>query len=299
MRARLLIALLSVTPLTCANTWLPAPVVPSDNPMTPEKIALGKALFSDTRLSLTGQYSCASCHNPSNHFTDGLTVAIGVNGDMHSRHTPTLYNAAYHSSFGWDDASLTTLEAQHIVPLTNDQPVEMGFTEQLLPDIQSAYQTELEAVFPKEPLSLALIVKAIATYVRTLRPPESAWDRYVYFDKQDALSPQAKTGMALFFSDRLGCAHCHSSFNFSGPLTFANTHAEPVFHHTGVAGVDDTFRAPTLRAINYTAPYMHAGQLKSLDDVIQHYETTEAERIPDFRLNAQERAALISFLKTL
>ena len=287
------------TELAHAQSWLPPPIEPEDNPSSAAKVALGEALFSETQLSATGTYSCATCHKPDAHFTDGLEVAIGATGELHSRHTPTLYNVAYHASFGWDDTALTTLEDQHIVPLTNDAPVEMGFTKDLLPQIEGTHGTQFERAFPNESLSLNTIVKAIAAYVRTIRAPESDWDRYVYFDEPAALTQEANAGMTLFFSERLGCSHCHGSFNFSGPLKHAVEQAEPVVHHTGVAGSELSFRAPTLRAIKHTAPYMHAGQLDSLRDVLDHYEQTEAERVPDFKLSKQERIELISFLEAL
>ena len=304
MRRSVVLTLLATTlfassAFACAEPWLPTPIEPEDNPSSAAKVALGEALFSDTQLSGNGTYSCATCHKPEAHFTDGLEVAIGATGELHSRHTPTLYNVAYHASFGWDDTALTSLEDQHIVPLTNKAPVEMGFRDDLLLNIEGTYSTQFERAFPDESLSLNTVVKAIAAYVRTIRAPESAWDRYVYFDEQEALSAEAKAGMALFFSERLGCSHCHGSFNFSGPLKHLVEQAEPVFHHTGVAGSELSFRAPTLRAIQHTAPYMHAGQLDSLRDVLSHYEQTEAERVPDFKLTEQERIELISFLEAL
>lgn len=299
LRIVLGLSLLVIASFTSAQPWLPALIEPEDNPSSTAKIELGQILFNDTRLSGNGTYSCATCHKPANHFTDGLDVAVGATGELHSRNTPTLYNVAYHASFGWEDSALTSLEEQHLVPLTNDAPIEMGFMPSSLEKIEQAYGARIQQAFPNETLSLQLIIKAIAAYVRTIRAPESAWDRYVYFDERSAISAEAKAGMTLFFSDRLGCSHCHGSFNFSGPLKHELEQAEPVFHHTGVAASQLSFRAPTLRAIKHTAPYMHAGQLKTLEDVINHYENTDSERVPNFVLSAQERLELISFLESL
>ena len=303
LRSAIALCLCLLVQMGQAQPWLPAPLAPDNNPSSPAKIALGQALFHDERLSDTGTYSCASCHDPKQHFTDGLALAIGVTGAAHTRNTPTLYNVAYHSSYGWDDSGITSLEAQHIVPLTNTDPVEMGFSAKSLAMIQEHYRAQFESVFAGTAVSLEVIAQAIAAYVRTIRAPESAWDRYVYFDAQDALDGDAKEGMALFFSERLGCAHCHSSFNFSGPLKYKKAGsveiAEPVFHHTGVTGSTASFRAPTLRAIKHTAPYMHAGQFETLGEVISHYETTNAERVPEFKLSDSERNQLISFLNSL
>lgn len=110
------------------TTSLPEPVVPANNPASASKIELGKRLFSEGALSATGEFSCASCHQPQQHFTDGLAVARGATGELHSRNTPTLYNVAYNASFGWDDQGIDTLEAQHLIPLENTDPVEMGFS---------------------------------------------------------------------------------------------------------------------------------------------------------------------------
>ncbi len=282
-------------------TWLPDPIAPQDNPLTAEKSALGKRLFSETALSGTGHYSCASCHDPADHFVDGRDVAIGATGELLERHTPTLYNVAYNVSYGWEDLGLTTLVAQHRIPLLKKHPEEMGFSATSLQRIKQDpnYPAAFARAFGTVEISVVTIVKAIASYVRTIRPPFSAWDRYIYYADHEALNRRAKAGMTLFFSERLGCAHCHSSFNFSGPVKHSLANALPVFHHTGVGRSASAFRAPTLRAIKHTAPYMHDGSLKTLDDVLDHYETTPSERVPEFVLCATERRQLIEFLESL
>ncbi len=275
----------------------PLAVIPGDNPQTPAKIALGRALFSEPLLSRTRTFSCASCHNPDNHFIDGRQTAMGATGEKHTRNTPTLYNVAYNASFGWDDAGIALLEDQHLIPLTNTSPVEMGFDAAHLPELQNKYGADFQTVFGAPDVSLSLVIKAIASYVRTIVPPESPYDRYVYWD--EPLTPLARAGFALFTSDRLACGHCHASFNLSGPIVHEHQAAEPVFHHTAVGGSHEHFRAPTLRAIRFTAPYMHNGSLPDLDSVIDHYEATDAERIPEFKLSPEERSALIAFLNSL
>ena len=291
------VALLILSSASFGNNPFPEPLVPADNPSSVEKTKLGHDLFGETALSINGKFSCATCHQPARHFTDGLKVAIGALGEPHRFNTPTLYNTAYNASLGWQDEGLERLETQHLVPLTNQQPVEMGFHEGLIPTLEAKYATRFAAVFGDERITLERITKAIASYVRTLRAPSSAFDRYVYWD--EPLNATAKEGMALFFSERLGCSHCHGSFNLSGPVRHEFTEADPVFHVTGVASSDEAFRAPTLRAIRHTAPYMHAGNLDSLEAVIHHYETTDAERVPDFVLSDKERNALIAFLNAL
>lgn len=279
------------------------PTASHHNPSTPAKIALGARLFGDPNLSSTGAYSCASCHNPELHFTDGLTVAIGATGEPHTRNTPTLYNVAFSASFGWDDQGVTQLEQQHLIPLLNTQPVEMGFSEALASTLVSRQQDEFEQAFTSATLNsqsaLTSITHAIAAYVRTLRHPTNGLDRYLFTDDSSALAEEAKLGLALFSSRRLGCASCHSGFTLSGPISYTGHTADPLFHDTGVSDGDQRFRAPTLRAIRFTAPYMHAGNLKSLDAVLSHYETTQSSEVPNFTLTLLERQQLLAFLNSL
>ena len=283
----------------------PPPVVPEDNPITAAKVALGELLFTDGRLSVTGSFSCASCHRPDRHFTDARPLAIGATGERHTRHTPTLYNVAFNASFGWDDAGLTTLEAQHLVPLFNTEPVEMGFDDARLAALRRDANliARFAAAFEVSPTPAVIttdtIVKALASYVRTLRAPTSAFDRYLLDDDRSGMSEAAFAGLALFFSERLGCSTCHASLNFSGPVRHAIQTAPPVFHVTAVGGTDEAFRAPTLRAVAHTAPYMHDGSLKTLAEVVAHYQTVTVERVPDFTLSEREQAELIAFLTTL
>ena len=143
------------------------------------------------------------------------------------------------------------------------------------------------------------VVKALASYVRTLVAPPSPFDAYVFDDDKSVMSPAALAGMTLFFSARLGCAQCHASLTLSGPISHAVTQAPPVFHVTAVSGSARAFRAPTLRMVRATAPYMHDGSLATLGDVIDHYQTAQLERVPAFSLSAAERTQLIAFLETL
>lgn len=281
-----------------ANAWLPLPIEPSNNPSTPAKVTLGRALFHETGLSSTDRYSCASCHQPEQHFTDGLPVAIGATGQRHTRNTPTLYNVAYHASYGWDDLGVTRLEAQHHRPLTSTNPLEMGFKPRLLQRLDH-YEPQFVQAFGNPEISLDTVIQAIAAYVRTLRPPLSPWDRLVFFDEREAMGTDARHGMTLFFSDRLGCSGCHSSFNFSGPVRHQGTEQAPEFYRTGTGSPSQAFRAPTLRAVGYTAPYMHDGSIASLGDVLIHYEQTDAKEVPDFVLTDEERDQLVAFLKAL
>lgn len=286
-------------------------VHPANNPANAVKIDLGQRLFFETALSVNASYSCASCHDPENHYTDGRKVAVGATGQLHSRNTPTLYNVGYGASFGWDDQGIFELEQQHLIPLLNTNPIEMGYIPEYGSRLrhQPAYAEMFALAFPGQQrtneTNLTLITRALASYVRTIRHPDNQFDQYIFGDDPNALSNPAKAGLELFTSPRLGCSNCHNSFNLSGPVVYLNQVNAPdqvnapEFHHTGVDGSTHKFRAPTLRAIRHTAPYMHAGNLSTLDDVLQHYQSTTAPAVPRFSLTPTEHAQLIAFLKTL
>jgi cytochrome c peroxidase len=288
----------------------PAPCVPEDNPMTPEKVALGNRLFHDTRLSGNGTQACASCHEQERAFTDGKAQAVGSTGSPHPRSAMSLANVAYNASFTWVDAKRTSLEDQARGPMFNDDPVELGLagreseTEARLAT-DPRYAAAFAAAFPEdvEPVTLANVRKAIASFERTLVSGESPYDRLVWRDDRAALSDSARRGMALFFSERLACAKCHAGFTFSGPVSYdSSPPAEPTFHDTGLGG---RFRAPTLRNIAVTAPYMHDGRFATLEQVIDHYASPgpptpgRSPLIRGFTITSAERQDLVEFLKSL
>jgi len=322
---------------------LKPPPVPADNPMSTAKVELGAALFGDGRLSVTGTYSCSSCHIPALAFTDGRKTAIGATGERHTRNTPTLLNAAYATSLGWADPSVTTLEIQHRVPMDNHHPVELGLDQVLearLAELNAdARITELQhAAYGESNAALGLdqAVQALASYVRTLIAADSAFDRYLYFG--EVLPAAAQRGMRLFFSERVNCALCHASFNLSGPIRQQGVPAaDPVFHNTGLYNLNGSgaypdvgatahtgkptdmgaFRAPTLRNVAVTAPYMHDGSIATLADVVDFYaaggrNVEDGPFAGDGRLNPfkrkeihvldlspQDKADLVAFLESL
>jgi cytochrome c peroxidase len=277
----------------------PPPAVPKDNPMSVEKIALGKRLFFEKRLSASGDYSCASCHHPERAYTDGLPRGVGALGDPVLRSTPSLANVAYLSAYTWADPRVRTLEEQMRTPLFGKHPIEIGMRKQealaaLGQDL--SYPPLFAAAFPDErsPLTVNNVIKAIAAFERTLISGRSPFDRFLYDDDRTALSESARRGMELFFSKQVGCADCHSGPNFSGPVIFdAHEKALPLFVNTGLYNLDGKgaypavdrglssithkaadagkFRVPTLRNVALTAPYMHDGSVATLEDVIDHY----------------------------
>jgi cytochrome c peroxidase len=279
--------------------------------MSEPKVALGRRLFFDPQLSITGRYSCASCHDPARAFTDGRPVAVGALGDELPRNAMSLANVAYNISFGWLKPGASTLETQMRQPLLNTHPVELGLTgcedsaaAQLAAD--PTYATAFAAAFPNEgpPTTFDHLIKAIAAFERTLISGDSPFDRYVFLGDHTALSNQAKRGMALFFSRTAGCASCHTGFNFTG--TWRDSEGETgkaAFASNGVTA--QPMRVPTLRNIALSGPYMHDGRFPTLDAVLDHYfglgerAIRYDPRLPRVSLDMQQKADLIAFLTSL
>jgi cytochrome c peroxidase len=312
---------------------VPRPRVPPDNPMTEAKVRLGRRLFYDTRLSGNSTYACASCHQQRLGFADGRPRALGSTGQAHARSAMSLTNVAFNASYGWADPRTRTLEAQMSVPMFNEHPIEMGIKGNEASILARLRQDQTVArmfadAFPGQPVTIDTTIKAIASFERTLISANSPLDRYLYRDDRTALSPEAQRGMALFFSDRLSCARCHTGFNLSGPTVHdGSADAPPTFHNTGLYNIDgrgaypsidrglfDTshaaadmgrFRAPTLRNIAVTAPYMHDGSIPTLGEVIGHYASgglkspVKSPRLKGFQISTAEVQDLIAFLKSL
>jgi cytochrome c peroxidase len=302
--------------------------------MSAEKVALGRRLFFDTRLSSTGRYSCASCHRPELAFTDGRAQALGATGQTVRRSAMSLTNVAYNPAFTWSSDKVRSLEAQMRQPLFNEHPVEMGLkvNQPAAVDAISSdpiYRTQFAAAFDgPTPISMDHIIKAIAAFERTLISGRSAFDRYIFDDDRTALSESAKHGMALFYSTRAGCSQCHSGLNFSGALVYEGHEQEqPLFANNGLYNLDGhgaypqsdrglievthrradmgKFRVPTLRNVALTAPYMHDGSLPTLNAVLDHYvrggrrSPQQDPRIRPLALTEDERSDLLAFLNSL
>jgi cytochrome c peroxidase len=314
-RAALLLTVLALPAAADEYTWhlprgFPRPAVPADNPMSEAKVALGRRLFFEPRLSVTGRYSCASCHDPTRAFTDGRARARGATGEPLAHNTLTLVNVAYNISFGWQHPGVHSLEAQMRQPLFNTHPVELGLvggTHALRVQLQEdpRYAHAFAQAFPAAPApSLDHLIKAIAAFERTLIFGGSAFDRYVFAGEHAALSDAAKRGMALFFSARAGCAACHSGINFSGNWRDAQgATGRASFAVNGTSA--QALRVPTLRNLALTAPYMHDGRYATLEAVLEHYSRLARQRpsvdrrLPQVRLTQPERADLIAFLNSL
>lgn len=292
---------------------LPAkPPVPKDNPMTPAKIELGKQLFFDPRLSLDGTVSCNSCHNVMGSGEDNRIHSVGVGGKVGGRTSPTVWNSAYLPVMFWDGRA-PTLEEQAKGPMTN--PVEMAMpshdavVERLkqIPD----YVKQFKAIYGGEnPVTIDNTVKAIASFERTLITPNSAFDKFQRGNK-NALSPAAKRGFQLI-QDK-GCISCHNGPMFSGPGGVPLYMKFPVFpgseydakykitedpgRHTASKQEADknVWRVPTWRNIALTAPYLHNGSAKTLEEVVRVMLKTQLNK----EATDAEVADIVEFLKSL
>lgn len=275
----------------------PLPLTEPDNIQTPAKFALGRRLFYDRRLSANGTQSCGDCHQQSHAFSDGKPVAVGSTGQHHTRNAMTLTNAGYNASYTWDSTKVRSLAQQALVPMFNTHPIELGVAghEQ---EIVARFRSEdalFRAAFPGErrPVSIRNIARALAAFERALISGHSPYDRLVYGDDSNALSPSAWRGMRLFFTKRAGCSECHQGFNFGGESRYAgHSQTKPVLVRNGVT--DGAFRVPTLRNVELTAPYMHDGSIATLEDVIERYVVARK-----LSLDANDRADLAEFLRSL
>ena len=278
----------------------PTPAVPNDNPMSAAKVALGRRLFFDPQLSVTGRYSCASCHDPDRSYADGRALASGATGEALPHSAMALINVAYNISYGWTRPELQSLEAQMLEPLLNEHPVELGLAGReakicALLASEPTYHAAFAESFPQSetPVSFENLVKAIAAFERTLIYGNSPFDRYVFSGEHTALSAQAKNGMRIFYSPRAGCGSCHSGFNFAGNWRDERGDTgKPSFANNGAS--DQPMRVPTLRNIALTAPYMHDGRFATLDAVLDHYT-----RQRSLDLTTDERTDLLAFLNAL
>jgi cytochrome c peroxidase len=311
-----------------AWTWelpegFPEPHVPADNPMTADKVELGRHLFYDERLSHSGTMACASCHEQARAFTDGKATTEGSTGHALPRSSMSLTNVAYLSVYTWANPKLADLEAQALVPMFADFPLELG-VQQDTPAVLRRFAEDPEyallfaAAFPEdeEPVTVERITQALAAFERTLISGDSAYDRYTYGGETEAMSAAAVRGMALFFSERAECYHCHAGAAFTtsfrsagsepGPPDFQNnglynvggTGAYPpgnggLYEFTGDPRDQGKFRVPTLRNVGLTAPYMHDGSLKTLAEVVEHYaaggrDVTDGPFAGDGRDNPQK-----------
>ena len=320
------------TPYTLAvPVGFPTPVIPADNPLTVEGIALGRQLFYEKALSSTGTMSCGSCHQQSKAFTDGLPLAVGVDGVANPRGAMSLANVAWSTQLTWDGA-FTTLETQVLKPLENTvelhQPLTVGVAKlQAL----SQYPPLFQAAFGTRTITNELTLKALAQFERTLISGSSRYDKFMA--TRQGLTADEVTGLKLYTTHiapgsvrGAECFHCHTqpllSSGYEG--RFFNNGLDQTFTDPGRGGLtklavdQGKFIAPTLRNIALTAPYMHDGRFQTLEEVLDHYSDHVRMNSPNLDpnlaapagindppfgthmdLTATEKKQIIAFLKTL
>jgi len=289
-----------------------APDAPEDNPTTAAKVALGKLLYFDKRISADGTVSCATCHDPAKGWTDQAPVSTGIRGQKGGRSAPTVLNAAYMDAQFWDGRA-ATLEDQAKGPIQN--PIEMGSTHQetvkRIAGVKG-YAPYFKAAFGDGTVDIDRVAKAIAAFERTVLTGNSPFDRWQAGDKT-AMSAAAVRGFALFNSStKANCAICHDGFNFS----------DSDYHNLGVGlkaekpdlGRFDVtkqekdkgaFKTPTLRNLADTAPYMHDGSEKTLKSVVEFYNRGGEKnpqldgRIHPLNLTPAEVDDVVAFLDAL
>jgi cytochrome c peroxidase len=282
----------------------PSPV----EPLEAKRQELGFSLFFDTRLSRDGDRSCATCHQPQNGYTDTLPRAVGRDGTALKRNTAHLFNLAWSTSFYWDGRE-PTLERQARQPLhaPNEMAVDLDRAIALLAG-DAEKRAAFAAAFPEDVgITESSVLAALAAYEKTIVSPQTRFDAWIGGDS-NALSDRERRGFRIFVG-KGGCLSCHGGWRMT----------DDDFHDIGLATSDPgrsavaggtpgipAFKTPGLRQVARTAPYMHDGSLATLEDVVAHYAGKHVDRpslapslIRRLELDADERAALVAFLRTL
>jgi cytochrome c peroxidase len=283
----------------------PVPV-PADNPLTPEKIELGKQLYFDPRLSRDNTVSCATCHDPKKGWSNGEAFATGVRGQVGGRSAPTIVNAAYSDLQFWDGRA-ERLEGQALGPIQN--PIEMDLPiDEAVAKLNKipGYRAAFQKVFGTDVIADG-IAKAIASFERTCLSGDAPYDRFKAGDIA-ALSESAQRGMKIFFG-KGQCSSCHvghsfSDFSFHNIGVGMDKEKQDLgrYEVTKLLGDKGGFKTPTLREIARTAPYMHDGRFKALEEVVDYYDKGGFanpqidEGIFPLKLTPEEKADLVKFL---
>lgn len=304
---------------------LPKVKFPKDNPYSKEKKALGKFLFFDARLSKTGQIACASCHNPELAWTDNITRSLGHNNQTNNRNSMTIKNVAFAHTLFWD-GRVDSLEEQASMPISD--PLEMNTDKNIAVENIAKitdYKPLFEKAFGDEEVTLERILKAIATFERTIVSSNSKFDRFVK-GKKELFTDQEVLGLHLFRT-KARCINCHNTPYFSDNefhndgQTLFGTKFEDFGKYYKTQNPEDLgkFKTPTLREVGMTGPWMHHGHFPSLLDVIQLYNLgnpapiqkkylgigrdslipTTSPLIKKLNLTKVEVYAVIAFLETL
>jgi cytochrome c peroxidase len=299
---------------TPSYTWDLPPGFPEpagSSVMSDERVALGRYLFYDPRLSGNGRQRCADCHLQRFAFADPRVTSPGSTGEPGRRNSPTIANVVYASTLTWADDTLVHLEDQILLPLFGDDPVEMDLTERESIAwehiaLDPIYQDLFAAAWPPDPsVTRDHVVDALAAFTRSVLSGDTPYDRWL---AGEAMSAEAERGAALF--EGLDCAECHGGFLLSeatAPVAaFHNTGVYAEYPDAGLAAVtgrpedEGRFRPPSLRNVALTAPYFHDGSAATLDDVLDHYVSggqphpNKSPLLTGFVLSAQDRADLLA-----
>jgi len=289
---------------------LPSIEWPKDNRFSTAKVELGRYLFYDKRISADETISCATCHDPKYAFTDGAAVSTGINGQKGTRSAPTVINRAFSLAQFWDGRA-ATLEDQVKGPMAN--PIEMGNSHEMVVSSLkgiAGYLPLFAAAFGSPEITIDRAAMAIATFERTILSGNAPYDRYKKGDKK-AMSPEQVRGMSVFF-DKAKCDRCHENSNFTlnayANLGIGTDKPDPDVGRFAITKDPRdwaVFKIPTLREIEHTAPYMHDGSLKTLEEVVDFYDkggTPNKNLDPNVRklnLTDLEKKDLVAFLKAL
>ncbi len=320
---------------------------PADNPMTDAGALLGRVLFYDRQLSGNNTVSCASCHHQDRGFADPRTLSVGFEGGLTARNAMSLANLRYSNlrglrpGFFWDERA-PTLEAQALMPIQDE--LEMGMK---LPDLERRlqklpyYPDLFAAAFGSSRVTSRRIARAVAQFMRSLVSFDSKFDRSArkqekrdYFEDFDGFTAQENLGKSLFIEGvrkvaEFGCAFCHIPPTFGMPKSF-NNGLDAKYKDRGLGTLDrpsndpftpsndGKFKAPPLRNVERSAPYMHDGRFETLEQVVDHYSdgvhahanvslafadeksvTATFGSTSGFKFTAEQKAALVAFLKTL
>ena len=277
--------------------------IPDDNPITPEKVALGKKFFWDTRWSASGTVACVSCHRPEHGWSDSRRFSTDFAGRPTPRHAPTIVNRLFSDQQHWSGLRPSLEEqAGKDVNKTDEKVMQQLGT---IP----AYRAEFRAVFGRD-FDPEGVAQAIAAYVRTILSADSPYDRFQAGDRS-AMSLSAQRGLRLFEGKAM-CSRCHAGFNFTGEgyrnIGVGMSGKNPDLGRYTVTGDDPdrgAFKTPTLRDVARRGPYMHDGSETTLDDVVAYYDRGGVKNpwlstdMKPLGLTAQERADLIEFMKAL
>lgn len=282
---------------------------PEGNEYTRQRWELGKMLFYDPILSKDGKVSCASCHDPTLAFSDSEKVSRGSGDLLGTRNAPSLANIAYHPYFT-REGGVPTLEMQILVPIQEHNEFNNNIV--LIADTLAKIETYVQMAklaYDQTPNAF-VITRALSQFERSLVSGQSQYDLEFSYGIEGLMTAAALRGKALFESDKTSCSSCHTGFNFT-TYSFENNGLYKEYDDNGRERLTQNpndkglFKVPSLRNVGITGPYMHDGSLKSLEEVIEHYNLGGKNHINQsaltrpLNLTAQEKSDLVSFLHSL